>query len=320
MIELDLIPVIVPHEIPAPLDVAKAALDAIAPVSLSDSVRAIERLLRPDMTGQVDHPFGDHPPATKAPKPGQVHLSPNFIRTAGILAVRGFSNQEIAEAFGVGLSEVKLWEREYPDFKECLSRCKDMQDHVVERSLYNVATGYSYPAVDIKVDKDGIVTRTPYIEHVPPNVPAIKEWLHNRLPDKWRPISPDDGSVGGGSGQGGGKVAVQVVLYSPLAGQGGGQIVNAGGQAGQITTQIATQPGRAAMVDRMVVVDFDEGEGDSGGYGPCTHGGYSSVTNSQKNKNQISQENEVSLVEKDSDYSPFNDPDFPPVNTVGGVP
>jgi hypothetical protein len=48
------------------------------------------------------------------------------------------------------------------------------------------AVGYSYDAVKIFCDKNGKVTRVPYVEHVPPDVTAGIFWLKNRDPAHWR--------------------------------------------------------------------------------------------------------------------------------------
>lgn len=297
MVEDDLQPVIVEF-VPQPPQEPDQGQAAAAPVSMAESVKAIERLLRPDLCGILDNPFGDRVPVPTTRKAREAaRLSPNFIRTAGVLAIKGFSDEEIAEAFGVGLAEVKTWEREYPDFKETLSRCKDVQDHIVERSLYNIATGYSHPAVDIKVDKDGIVTRTPYIEHYPPNLGACKEWLHNRRPDRWRPVGTDgEGIAAGQGGQGGRAGGVTVVLYSPHA-QAQAVSIQAGSGGG------SGGSGRA---------DFSEGEGNIGGYGSRTYGGCSSATNSQKIKKVDNYPIIKDTINIDPDFLPEND--LPPVS------
>lgn len=245
-------------EVLPPLDMDQDQA-ASEPISSEASLNAIERLLRPDLNGIVDNPFGDNGPIPKTRQ--QARLSPNFIRTAGILAVKGFSDREIAECFGVGLAEVKMWEREYPDFKETLSRCKDVQDAMVERSLYNIATGYSHPAVDIKVDKDGIVTRTPYIEHQPPNVSAIKEWLHNRQPERWRPIGNDgDGGIGG-QATGSRQAGITVVLYSPHA-QAQAQAVSIqAGQAGGVGGRELGEYGTRTHGECLSVAQEQDGGG-----------------------------------------------------------
>lgn len=294
MDQLDRTSVIVDFQPPQPPDNGQeGAAPDNAPISAAASVQAIERLLRPDLCGIVDDPFRDKQPDFRRRKAAKAaaesrggdlssfSLSPNFIRTAGLLAVRGFSEEEIAEAFGVGLAEVNIWEREYPDFKECLSRVKEVQDSAVERSLYNIATGYSHPAVDIKVDKDGIVTRTPYIEHYPPNLGACKEWLHNRQPDRWRPVSPDDGGIGS-QAAGAGRQQIQIVLYSPHAERQAVSIQAGQPGDGASASIQAGHPGAGASIQAGREVDFVEAGGHGEGYGPRTRGGYFSPTNSEK--------------------------------------
>jgi hypothetical protein len=53
-------------------------------------------------------------------------------------------------------------------------------------SLYQRAIGYSYDAEKIFCDRNGEVTRVPYVEHVPPDVTACIFWLKNRKPADWR--------------------------------------------------------------------------------------------------------------------------------------
>jgi hypothetical protein len=57
---------------------------------------------------------------------------------------------------------------------------------VVERSLYERANGYSYDAVKIFCDRNGNVTKVPYVEHLPPDVTACIFRLKNRDPQHWR--------------------------------------------------------------------------------------------------------------------------------------
>jgi hypothetical protein len=58
-------------------------------------------------------------------------------------------------------------------------------DHV-ERSLYSRATGYEFDAVKIFCNKDGVVTKVKYRQHLPPDTVACIYWLNNRRKEKWR--------------------------------------------------------------------------------------------------------------------------------------
>jgi hypothetical protein len=59
-------------------------------------------------------------------------------------------------------------------------------DASVVRSLYQRAVGYSYETVKIFCDKNGKVTRVPYVVHVPPDGTAQIFCLKNRDPAHWR--------------------------------------------------------------------------------------------------------------------------------------
>jgi hypothetical protein len=69
-------------------------------------------------------------------------------------------------------------------------------DDRVERSLYSRAVGYSFNSEKIFCNKDGEVTRVPYVEHVPPDVTACIFWLKNRDPAHWRDAWQLDATLG----------------------------------------------------------------------------------------------------------------------------
>jgi hypothetical protein len=53
-----------------------------------------------------------------------------------------------------------------------------------------------YDAVKIFCDKNGKVTRVPYVEHVPPDVTAQIFWLKNRKPSEWRDVQNIEHAIG----------------------------------------------------------------------------------------------------------------------------
>jgi hypothetical protein len=56
----------------------------------------------------------------------------------------------------------------------------------VVRSLYARATGYECDAVKIFCNKDGVVTKVKYREHLAPDTTACIFWFKNRRKDLWR--------------------------------------------------------------------------------------------------------------------------------------
>ena len=63
-------------------------------------------------------------------------------------------------------------------------------------AIYGRAVGYSFQAEKMFCNKDGIVTRVPYIEHVPPDVTAQIFWLKNRKPVEWRDVQQMEHVIG----------------------------------------------------------------------------------------------------------------------------
>jgi hypothetical protein len=49
-----------------------------------------------------------------------------------------------------------------------------------------LTTGYTFDSVKVFCSKDGVITKVPIKEHVPPDVTAQIFWLKNRKPAEWR--------------------------------------------------------------------------------------------------------------------------------------
>lgn len=112
---------------------------------------------------------------------------PEHVATAKALARLGATNQEMAEAFGVSQSTLKLWMVEHEEFSAATKLGKEHADKRVEESLFNRAMGYSHPEDDIRVVNGEIVV-TPTIKHYPPDTTAAIFWLKNRKPEEWRDL------------------------------------------------------------------------------------------------------------------------------------
>lgn len=97
----------------------------------------------------------------------------------------GATDDELAAYFGVTDRCIRLWKEKYPEFKAALTAGKNDADLEVAAKLYERATGYSHPDVDIKVI-DGCIVETPLTKHYPPDTVACIFWLTNRQRGKWR--------------------------------------------------------------------------------------------------------------------------------------
>lgn len=101
------------------------------------------------------------------------------------LAKAGWTDEQMADFFGVTARTWDNWKKKHPDFFRSLKDWKAEADHKVERSLYERATGYSHPDTHIS-NYQGEVTETPITKHYPPDTTAAIFWLKNRQPKQWR--------------------------------------------------------------------------------------------------------------------------------------
>ena len=102
------------------------------------------------------------------------------------LSLKGATDDEMAEAFGISVRTLHRWKKQYPELKEAIDHGKSVADAKVKRSLYERAVGYD--AKDVKqvistdkatgrqvVEKTEVTTK-----HIAPDTMAIMYWLNNR--------------------------------------------------------------------------------------------------------------------------------------------
>ncbi|UYW34460.1 helix-turn-helix domain-containing protein [Methylorubrum extorquens] len=115
-----------------------------------------------------------------------------FARQAERLVQDGATDAELASFFEVTTVTIWRWKTAHPEFCNALQRGKDLADDVVERSLFQRATGYSHPAVKI-MQNEGEPVIVPYVQYYPPDTAAAFIWLKNRRPQRWRDRPVGDG-------------------------------------------------------------------------------------------------------------------------------
>ena len=109
------------------------------------------------------------------------------------LAIKGATDEEIAEAMGVSRRTIMRWsvtkdnrgDEILTSFGEERLNGKEQADAKVVKKLFNLCMGYDYKEVEQTLDhgKNGEIkiretlTKT---KHIPPNVMAIMYWLNNR--------------------------------------------------------------------------------------------------------------------------------------------
>jgi hypothetical protein len=108
-------------------------------------------------------------------------------KVAHALARAGLSEDVIASEIGISRATMFNWKKKYPDFLNAIMAGKEDADDIVKASLYQRATGYDHKAVKIFMPANAKEpVYAPYVEHVPPDVGAIKMWLTNRKPKDWK--------------------------------------------------------------------------------------------------------------------------------------
>jgi hypothetical protein len=133
------------------------------------------------------------------------------------LAIKGATNDEIAEAFGISTRTFIRWKQEYESLDKAVTEGKDIADAKVERSLYQRATGYKV------VDTEKIIELNPsdgsqkpirvknVEKNIAPDTMAIMYWLNNRKRTHWSQRQEVALSAGDNS--------EDVVIYLPANGR-----------------------------------------------------------------------------------------------------
>ena len=107
------------------------------------------------------------------------------------LAKRGCTDEEMAEAFGVGVRTIYAWKGAHPEFQQALKETKSKTDEGVAESLYARACGLTKRTtrkVREVIDANGNKVKLTEIteETLPPDTTAMIYWLKNRQPELWR--------------------------------------------------------------------------------------------------------------------------------------
>jgi len=102
-----------------------------------------------------------------------------------VVAEKGWTDLEMAAFFGVVESTWYKWKIDHPEFSEALKLWKNEADEIVERCLFERATGYQH-SEDKIFNADGVPLVVPTVKHYAPDVTAAIFWLKNRNPKEWR--------------------------------------------------------------------------------------------------------------------------------------
>lgn len=115
----------------------------------------------------------------------KVHSSgvflPDCLSQVKLIAMRGATDDEIAETFGVEKELFQKWKKAYPSFAKAITQGRTHPDIEVLESLHKRAIGYNF-------EEDGLTRtgrRVPLRKHLPGDVGAIKYWMTSRMRENW---------------------------------------------------------------------------------------------------------------------------------------
>ncbi len=150
------------------------------------------------MSEALPHPLRKNAsPKAKRRRKGRSQLDEfraEILQQAHELGLSGATEFEIAEELGIAVRTLRLWKARDPGFAKALQTGKDIADGLVEASLYHKARGYSFHSEKI-FHHEGVITRVPVVEHVPPDTTAMIFWLKNRQRDRWRDKLDVEGEI-----------------------------------------------------------------------------------------------------------------------------
>lgn len=110
----------------------------------------------------------------------------------------GATDNEVIKALGVARSTFYLWKHEHEEFAAAVRAGKDSFDNGrMEESLKSRAAGF-YVLEEVMTEEDAegkLLKKVTRRKQMPPDTAALKYWLGNRQPDRWREQPEEDGGA-----------------------------------------------------------------------------------------------------------------------------
>lgn len=111
---------------------------------------------------------------------------PEYDGQAYRLCLLGHTDKDLAKSFEVEEQTINNWKKDHPSFFESILNGREKADGEVVQSLYHRAMGYSAKATKFATHEGKITDAVEYMEHYPPDTNALRYWLGNRNPKRWR--------------------------------------------------------------------------------------------------------------------------------------
>lgn len=99
----------------------------------------------------------------------------------------GATTEQLAQMLGISTRTFYRWLTRFPQLRHAVRQARHTYDSdLIECALARRANGYEVTEVTQERNPEGHLVVTKVVtKHLPPDVGAIKEWLHNRRHEEW---------------------------------------------------------------------------------------------------------------------------------------
>lgn len=136
-------------------------------------------------------------PASAPKKTKNTLYKPEYAERAQKLCLLGATDATLGAFFGVCRETILNWKKQYPEFKDALSRGKKIADIEVAASLYQatidriITVKQAIKCKEVYYDENGKRVEKERVEivevekHIPADFRSQQFWLRNRNPKQW---------------------------------------------------------------------------------------------------------------------------------------
>lgn len=109
---------------------------------------------------------------------------PDYPDQVKAIAMRGLTDDEMAEMFGISPDLIDAWKKFYPSFAKAIDSGRTFADANVVKALYDNAIGFDYETDEVVKTRTGAHVVTVKKRSLG-DTQAQKFWLENRQPEHW---------------------------------------------------------------------------------------------------------------------------------------
>ena len=120
-----------------------------------------------------------------AGRPQKLTFDEQILTVIRNLTKKGKTQDEISEILGISRTTFYRYKQISEEFSDAINSNRDIADDMVERALFEAATGYVAPETKVFMTKGGDIVTHDMEKHYPPDTKAAQFWLRNRRAKNW---------------------------------------------------------------------------------------------------------------------------------------